>query len=185
MEIGVVILVVAVLAVLVAAALLVSRKRRSSRLREQYGDEYERTVHERGGRREAERDLVERQEQRRQLEIRPLDPVRRQELAASWQQVQARFVDEPVEAVAEADRLVRTVMSERGYPTDDFDRQADTVSVDHPEVVGDYRSAHRISEESREGRVTTEQLREAMVHYRSLFGRLLDSEGSANEGNRR
>ncbi len=127
----------------------------------------------RGDRDAAERELAERRDRRAELQLHELEPGRREELSTQWQQVQARFVDEPVLATSEAHVLVRRVLSERGYPTQDLDSQTDLVSVDHPEVVGDYREAVRRTRAGEQGEATTEDLREAMVHYRSLFSRLL------------
>jgi hypothetical protein len=169
---GVVLVVIVVAAI--AAVLMQRSKKRSEALQSQFGPEYDRTVEARGDQRAAERDLRERQSRRSSLEVRDLDPARRQEFSQSWERTQGHFVDDPAAAVTEAYLLVRTVMSERGYPTDDFERQADDVSVDHSEVVGDYREAVRISEASGRGEASTEDLREAMVHYRALFTGLLE-----------
>ena len=174
-DVALIVILVVLALVVVAAVLLWQRKQQSKRLQERFGPEYDRTVEDRGGRREAERELAERQKEREALKIRDLDPVRQQEYAQRWRDVQTRFVDEPDAAVAQGHELVREVMHERGYPTEDMERQADLVSVDHPEVVRDYRAANEISGASRQGQATTEQLRQAMVHYRSLFSRLLDS----------
>jgi hypothetical protein len=171
----VVIVVVVVLAVLAAVAL---PRLRSRRLQQQFGPEYERTVGETGDRRAAEQDLRERAERRRELEIRPLEPHAREAYAERWRGAQERFVDAPGDAVAEADVLVQQVMRDRGYPVGDFDQQARDVSVDHGDVVQEYHAAHDISELNDGGRASTEQLREAMVHYRTLFTELLD-DGSA------
>lgn len=159
------------LAVAVVAA---SRNRRSTRLREGFGPEYERVVDETGDRREAEKELAERQERREKLEIRPLSEATRARYTEDWQQVQERFVDDPVGAVRSADELVSGVMEERGYPMDDFEQRAADVSVDHPDVVENYREGHRLVEEHRAGRGSTEDLRQAMVHYRALFEQLLE-----------
>ncbi len=159
------------LAVAVVAA---SRNRRSTRLREGFGPEYERVVDETGDRREAEKELAERQERREKLEIRPLSEATRARYTEDWQQVQERFVDDPVGAVRSADELVSGVMEERGYPMDDFEQRAADVSVDHPDVVENYREGHRLVEEHRAGHGSTEDLRQAMVHYRALFEQLLE-----------
>jgi hypothetical protein len=168
-------ILVAVLAVLVVvAAVLLWRARRSQQLREGFGPEYERTVAERGDRRAAESELLERRDRREKLDIRELEPAAREQYADRWRATQRRFVDEPVEAVAAADELVAAVMRDRGYPVeDDFDRRAADVSVDHPVVVEHYRAAHAISTESARGDAGTEDLRQAMVHYRALFAELL------------
>jgi hypothetical protein len=162
--------VVVVLALIVAAA---SRSRRRRQLQEGFGPEYDRTVESTGDRREAERELQQRQERRQQLDIRELSPAARQRYADSWRDVQTRFVDDPGSSVGEADRLVQTVMSERGYPTDDFEQRAADVSVDHPHVVDHYRAAHTVWAANERGEASTEDLRQALVHYRALFDELL------------
>jgi hypothetical protein len=168
----IVVIVVVVLLVLLAAVAV--PRMRSRRLQQQFGPEYERTVGQTGDRRAAEQDLRERAERRRELEIRPLEPQARDAYAARWRGAQERFVDQPSQAVAEADQLVQQVMRDRGYPVGDFDQMARDVSVDHGDVVHEYHAAHEISLLNEGGRASTEQLREAMVHYRSLFAELLD-----------
>jgi hypothetical protein len=158
------------------------RRRRTESLRTHFGPEYDRTVDEAGGSRDAESELERRRQRRAQLDIRPLPPGARSRYAEEWRSVQARFVDDPSGAVAQADVLVTQVMRERGYPMDDFDQRAADVSVDHPAVVGDYRSAHEISQRSDAGNAETEDLRQAMVHYRALFEDLLEEDaGEARE----
>ena len=175
--------IVAILAVALAvAAFLLWRERRSRQLREGFGPEYERTVEERGSRREAESDLLERRERREQLEIRELEPEARERYLERWRATQRRFVDEPITAVAEAEELVKDVMRGRGYPVDeDFDRRAADVSVDHPQLVENYRAANEISTRTTEGQVATEDLRQAMVHYRALFDDLLGADRGRQE----
>jgi hypothetical protein len=178
MTVTIVIIVVVVL-LLVGAALIVPRMRRRQ-LQQQFGPEYERTVDSTGDRREAERDLHEREERRKELEIRPLDPGARNAYAQRWRTTQERFVDEPAAAVGDADVLVEQVMRERGYPVGDFEQQARDVSVDHAGVVSEYHAAHEISLLNQRGQASTEQLREAMVHYRTLFTELLDGGDSSS-----
>jgi hypothetical protein len=175
-------IVLIVLAVLVVAAVLiaVAARRRSQRLRERFGPEYDRAVQEAGGRRPGESELTARQRRVERLEIRPLDQDARDEYARRWRDVQARFVDEPVESVRTADVLVVEVMRERGYPVEDFDQREADLSVDHPQVVEHYRAARGISMAADRDQATTEDLRQAMVHYRALFEDLLDA-GSAEE----
>jgi cytoskeletal protein RodZ len=171
--------IVIAVVVIVAVALAVwaaMRKRRTEQLRQQFGPEYDRTVEETGAERDAQSELEARRRRRAELEIRPLAPGARTRYAEEWRSVQARFVDDPSGAVAQADTLVTQVMRERGYPMDDFDQRAADVSVDHPDVVGDYRSAHDISTRSANGEAETEDLRQAMVHYRALFERLLEED---------
>lgn len=168
--------VIAVVAVALFALLAVAAltRRRTSQLRDRFGPEYDRTVEERGGRRPGEAELASRVERREQLEIRHLSSESRERYLESWQQVQAEFVDDPSRAVNKADRLVIAVMEDRGYPMDDFDRRAADISVDYPQVVERYRSAHGIARKNEEGEATTEDLRQAMQHYRALFEELLE-----------
>jgi hypothetical protein len=170
-------------AIVVVVALVVMwiamAKRRERRLRGRFGSEYDRTVEQRGSRHQAEVDLRDRVDRRDQFEVRPLSPESRLRYAERWRMVQSRFVDEPGAAVDEADLLVVEVMRDRGYPVDDFVTQSDMVSVDHPDVVNNFRNAHRIQVENRQRRASTDDLRQAVVHYRSLFDNLLlDDMGS-------
>jgi hypothetical protein len=167
------VLVIIIIALLVALAVVVMRQRRSKELKEGFGPEYQRVVEERGDQRSAESELAERRKRREQLDIRPLDPGDRDRYAEQWRATQKRFVDDPSGAVGEADELVIAVMRRRGYPVDDFDQRAADVSVDHPVVVENYRAAHDISTANADGRARTEDLRQAMVHYRALFDDLL------------
>jgi predicted nucleic acid-binding protein len=171
------VLVAVLIVVVVVLAVLLMRSRHSNRLQEQFGPEYERAVEERGDRREAEAELAERRQRRSQLDIRPLEPGARERYAERWQAAQRRFVDQPAPAVADADALVSAVMSERGYPvSDEFDQRAADISVDHPVVVEHYRAAHAISLRATAGDAGTEDLRQAMVHFRALFEELLGRE---------
>ena len=170
-----VVIVVVVLVVVALVAWTAARRRRSEQLRERFGPEYDRAVAEQGGQREAEGELQERVKRRDELDIRPLPAATAQRYLDEWRDVQARFVDAPEQAVGQADGLVTAVMRERGYPMDDFDQRSADISVDHPDVVQDYRAAHGISMANDQGRASTEDLRQAMVHYRALFERLVQS----------
>jgi hypothetical protein len=170
---GWIVIAIAILLILISLGWMAWTRRRRGMLQTRFGPEYERTVQEVGDRRGAESELQTRRKRREKLDIRPLSPEARREFADAWQETQSRFVDEPSEAVSEADRLVIAVMSERGYPMEDFDQRAADVSVDHPMVVEDYRAAHAVSLANKDGRADTEALRQAMVHYRSLFDELL------------
>jgi hypothetical protein len=177
--------VIIAVAVVLVIGLLVSglvRRNRSQRLQRGFGPEYERELERKGGRREAEAELTERKERREALDIRPLADDARERYARSWRATQGRFVDEPVGAVAEAEQAVVEVMRERGYPVDDFDQRAADISVDHPVVVENYRAAHAISTRAVAGEATTEDRRQAMVHYRALFEELLGSADPRREG---
>ncbi len=172
-----IVLGVIVLAALVLLALAAMRKRRSEQLREGFGPEYDHVVEETGDRRAAERELSERRKRHEELDIVSLSDGVRARYAEEWKQVQARFVDEPEAAVHDADQLVQRVMSDRGYPVaDDFERRAADVSVDYPDVVENFRDGHRLAGES-----DTESLRQAMVHFRSLFAELLESDRDREE----
>jgi len=170
-----VVIALAVVAVLGIALWQGLAQRRTRRLRGRFGQEYERVTASADSRREAEAELSAREERRQQLEIRPLSEAARTRYHERWQIVQAGFVDEPRTAVTQADSLIQQVMEERGYPVEDFDQRAADVSVDHPDVVENYREGHRLADASADGDVTTEDLRRAMRHYRALFEELLDA----------
>jgi len=142
--------------------------KRTRTLQQRFGPEYDRTVERADDRREAESDLAARAKRRDELDIRPLPTASRDRYLEEWQHVQARFVDDPRGAVQEADTLIQSVMRERGYPVDDFEQRAADISVDHPQVVENYRSGHRLASGD------TEQQRQAMVHYRALFDELVE-----------
>jgi hypothetical protein len=166
--------VVVIVLVAIAAGVYsyMQQQRKSKELQERFGSEYEREV-ETKGRRGGERELSGRTERVGKLRIRELDSADQQRFSDEWRNVQAHFVDEPAEAISEADRLVQEVMDQRGYPISDFEQQAADVSVEHPEVVANYREAHSIAEAHESGGADTEQLRQAMIHYRALFSELL------------
>jgi len=164
----------AVIVIAGIAAWLFFRKRHTGRLRTQFGEaEYDRAVKEVGGRRYAEAELKERTERVESLNIRPLAAGDRARFVELWRSVQARFVDGPGGAVTEADQLLRDVMSTRGYPVTDFEQRAADISVDHPLVMENYRTAHAIAIRQTQGRANTEDLRQAMIHYRTLFEELV------------
>lgn len=174
--------VIAIVALVVIGVLVwfAMNKQRSGQLREVFGPEYDRAVEESEDRKAAESELLERRKRVEEFDIRPLDPAERTRFASRWIAVQSRFVDDPKSALGEADELVTEVMSERGYPMNDFDQRAADVSVDHPRVVEDYRAAHGISERVGSNDATTEDMRQALVHYRALFSELLE-EGETSD----
>ena len=165
------VLIVVIVVLLAVVAALAYQRQRSTQLREGFGPEYDRAVEEHGDQRAAESELRERRERRRTYDIRPLGATARDRYAERWRATQAQFVDQPASALSDADTLVAEVMRERGYPVEDFEQQAADVSVDHPTVVEHYRKAHAIHTRSR---ASTEDLREAMLHYRALFAELLE-----------
>jgi len=171
--------IIFVVAVVVIAVLVLSaaiQRRRTERLRDGFGPEYDRTVDRAGGRGAAEAELRERQHRREELELRPLAPLARKGFLDAWQGTQAEFVDDPAVAISDADRLIQNVMRDRGYPVEDFEERAALVSVDHPEVVERYRRAHSIALANSDGTsdTDTEDLRIAMQDYRALFVELVE-----------
>jgi len=168
-------LAVAVILVIAGLAWLYARKRRSAtaHLRQKYGPEYDRAVRAHGSERKAQAKLEDREKRVETLNIRDLDPIEHDRFLKRWESVQSRFVDSPKGAVAEADDLVSSLMKTRGYPVSDFDQRAADISVDHPRVVENYRSAHEIALRVGKDAATTEDLRTAMIHYRSLFEELV------------
>ena len=175
-------IVIAVAAVIVVLGIVWSalRTKRTRGLQDTFGQEYDRTVDEAGGRRAAERELRDRQKQHDELDIKPLSPEARERYARRWQSTQSRFVDDPRGAVAEADQLVQEVMKERGYPSKDFDRRVADISVEHPDLVEKYRTADGIARASEHGEASTEDMRHSVRHYRALFAELLETDEVEN-----
>jgi hypothetical protein len=168
-----IIVVVAVLAVLAAAYVFV-QKRRSTELRSKFGPEYERAVIETGAKGKAEAELAERAKRVKKFDIRPLPAGQADTFIRNWKATQARFVDDPKGAIQEADDLLGELMSARGYPVTDFEQRAADLSVDHGELVHNYRIAHQVAVRHSRGEAGTEDLRQAMIHYRALFEDLID-----------
>ena len=170
-----IVLAVAVILIIAVSAWLYLRKRRSitAGLRQRFGPEYERAVREHGSERKAEAKLADREKRIEKLNIRELNPMERERFSEQWKSVQSHFVDSPKGAVTEGDDLVSSLMKARGYPISDFDQRANDISVDHPQVVENYRSAHEIAMRVGKDQATTEDLRTAMIHYRSLFEELV------------
>ena len=167
--------VVVVALVLLVAWQLVNQQR-TRRLREQFGPEYERTVTAAESRRDAEAELAAREERRQQFDLRLLSLEERTRYSEEWQAVQAQFVDDPAGAVVRADSLIQSVMADRGYPVDEFEQRAADLSVDHPRVVENYRTGHRLFERTAAGQGSTEDLRQAMRAYRALFNELVEDD---------
>ncbi|GIH16511.1 hypothetical protein [Rugosimonospora africana] len=167
------VIVVVVVAALIAFAVTYSRRRA---LRERFGPEYERLVAEQNSRSAAEHELRERERKHAELDLHPLSASSRAGYAAEWADVQTRFVDSPQDAVRAGDELVTRLVREIGYPTDDYEERLATLSVEHARTLSHYRDAHDISLRNESGQASTEQLRQALVHYRALFGELLGDE---------
>jgi hypothetical protein len=168
------VLLAVIVVLLIVVGVLLTRAQRSRRLKDDFGPEYKRAVAEHGDQGSAERELADRRKRVDEFEIRRLAPAARERYLGQWGATQRRFVDEPDTAVADAHVLVQQVMRERGYPVDnDFEQRTADLSVEHPDVVDNYRAANEISLRARDGQASTEQLRQSMVHYRALFDDLL------------
>src|SRR5512133_1472656 len=176
-----IVIAAAVVIVLLAIVWSALRAKRTRALQDTFGREYDRTVDQAGSRRSAERELLDRQKQHDELDIRPLSPESRDRYARRWQSTQTRFVDDPTGAVSEADTLVQEVMQERGYPTKDFERRVADISVDHPDLVEKYRTADGIARASERGEASTEDMRHSVRHYRALFAELLETDGDVED----
>ena len=168
-----IVLIVAI-AIAAVAGWAFLQKRRTAVLRSRFGPEYERAVGEYGTRSRAEKALERRAERTEKYHIRPLTPEEQHGFSEAWRRTQGRFVDDPALAIREADQIVGDVMRSRGYPMADFGRRAEDLSVDHPNVIRNYRAGHDIAIAEQEGRASTEDLRRGMVHYRELFEELLE-----------
>jgi hypothetical protein len=168
-----VLVVIALVATILIVTLLLLRKRKSDRLKQHFGPEYDRTVKEQGAQR-AETILAEREQRVKKFAIHPLTRDDRERYVLEWTQVQKEFVDDPSLAVGDADKLVTDVMAARGYPMSDFEQRAADVSVNYPGVVQNYRAARSVVVRHSRGQAGTEELRQAMVYFRSLFDELLD-----------
>jgi hypothetical protein len=171
---AIVLTIVGVLAVLALVAWLMQHRNRSQRLQQRFGPEYARAVDHLGSRDKAEAELMARERRVERLHIAPLSPAVAARYAQEWKLLQSRFVDNPRGTLAEADRLVRELMLQRGYPMGDFERRAADISVDHAAVVDHYRAAHDIALRDQRDATDTEDLRMAVVHYRALFDELLE-----------
>ena len=177
-----VVVVIVALALLGMAAALLGRGRQRRALQDKFGPEYARTVKAAGDHRQAEADLKNRIEQRKGINIQPLSAAQRDRYQQEWRQVQAAFVDSPGTTLGQADSLITGVMVARGYPVQDFEDQADLVSVDHPQVVEHYRRAHGAYVASLTAAVPTDDMREAFVSFRALFSDLVEDDSSDTGG---
>ncbi len=165
---------VVVVALIAAGAWFFYQKKRSHKLQEHFGPEYDRTVNELGSRAKGESELKAREKRVERLELISLAAPEAARFSEAWQALQGRFVDNPKGVVVQAEQLVRELMEKRGYPMGDFERRAADISVDHPDVVANYRAAQAIAVREQRGSADTEELRKAVVHYRALFDELLE-----------
>lgn len=155
-------ILVLIVVVIAVGVFLFLQRRRSDALRQKFGPEYQRTVGEMGDERKAEAELAAREKRVRSLNIRTLTPEEQARFSDAWKRAQARFVDEPSQAAGEADMLVQDLMKARGYPVGDFEQRAADISVDHPNVVTNYRAARDIAMRNNAGKATTEEIRQAI-----------------------
>lgn len=172
---------IVVAALIVVVAWLSYRKGQSRRLQKRFGPEYGKSVQDLGSRTRAETELKAREKRVEQLDIVPLDPSDAARFRQTWEELQSHFVDSPKNTVSQADELVMEVMSKRGYPMGDFERRTADISVNHPDVVKHYRAAQAVAVRNELGQADTEELREALVHYRALFNELLEVKGEGRE----
>ncbi len=170
------VLVLVLVAIAALIGLILVRRRRSRRLHDQLGPEYDRTVQAMGGEKKAQTELEERRKHVEALDIRPLSVSERERYLADWTAVQSKFVDEPGQAIVDADRLIMQVMQTRAYPVSDFEQRAADISVNYPALVSNYRAAREIAIKNEQHQADTEELRQAMIYYRSLFEELLGTE---------
>jgi hypothetical protein len=173
--------IVVVVFVGILLGLVFTRRGRSKRLQEKFGPEYDRTVQSLGGEKKAQAELDERQKHIAALNIRPLSVSERDFYLADWNTVQSKFVDQPGQAIVDADRLIMEVMQLRAYPVSDFDQRAADISVQYPALVSNYRAAREIANKNKLQQASTEELRQAMIHYHSLFEELLKTEAYVKE----
>ena len=176
-----ILLLILIVVVIAIGVFLFLQRRRSDALRQKFGPEYQRTVSQVGDEKKAEAELAAREKRVRSLNIRTLTPDEQARFSEAWKKAQARFVDEPPQAAGDADILVQDLMRARGYPVGDFEQRAADISVDHPDLVSNYRAARDIAVRNNAGKATTEDIRQAMVHYRSLFEELLQTNATRKE----
>ncbi len=177
------VLIVGLVVLLIVVGLIgsaMARQRRTKRLQDQFGPEYERTLKEMGDKREAESDLEQRLAHVNTLNIRPLSAEEINRYALQWQDIQREFVDEPLLSLQKADRLIREVMKARGYPVEDFEQRVADISVHYPELVADYRGMHRIAIKESPDNASTEEIRKAMIHGRALFENLISKDSNVD-----
>jgi hypothetical protein len=182
MSTGAIVAIVVVVIIVAAVLVAIAAANRRRRLRERFGPEYDRAVSEHGSRREAEAELAERERRVRELDLRPLSPSARNQYLSEWTAVQEQFVDAPQAAVTGAQTLVSAVMEDRGYPTQPYDQTVADLSVEHASTLDHFRSAHDISQKAASGTASTEDLRQAMIHYRALFAELLGEPAARLDG---
>ena len=158
---------------------VIGRRQRTKKLQQKFGPEYDHIINERGDQRQAEHELVSRLDHVKALDIRPLSAAEVDRFTSLWRATQAEFVDEPLTAMQKADQLIRKVMEAKGYPVEDFEQQVADISVDYPDLVMDYRGLHLIAVKGRDENVSTEEMRQAMVHGRALFENLMKNHAAA------
>lgn len=177
MDSNIIFIALTIIPILIIGAFLgivFDRRQRTKKLQQRFGPEYENALQEMGSKQQAEQELNARIDHVKALDIRPLSPEETKVFISKWQATQAEFVDEPLSAVQNADQLLSDVMTTKGYPVKDFEQQAADISVDYPDLVTDYRGLHQIAIMDHDETVTTEEMRQAMIHGRSLFEKLMN-----------
>jgi len=180
------IIVIAIVVLVIVGLILASsfsKRNRSKRLQDRFGTEYDRTVQALGNEKKAQTELDERQKHVAGLNIKPLSVTDRERYLANWAAIQSKFVDEPSQSIGNADRLIMEVMQIRAYPVSDFEQRAADISVSYPALVSNYRAAREIALKNEQQQANTEDLRQALIHYRSLFEELLGTEADAVKEN--
>jgi len=172
----VVIILIIVVLVVIAAIVFGAQANRRKKLQNTFGPEYDRVVADTGSRSDGEKELRERERRHAELELKPLSAESKATYSTAWEEAQIEFVDNPEQALSTADELVTRLIAERGYPTGDYDDQLANLSVDHARTLGHYRDAHAISQRSAQGEASTEDLRQALMHYRALFADLIGTD---------
>ncbi|WP_330180781.1 hypothetical protein OHB26_30905 [Nocardia sp. NBC_01503] len=179
-----VVIIILVIAAVVVIALALLPRMRSRKLRERFGPEYDRTLEQADSRREAERELTEREKRHSQLRLRELGDDEKRRYTMQWAHVQEQFIDDPARALDNADRLLTLAMADRGYPTEGYDQQVADLSVEHARPLAEYRRAHEIAGRAGRGEVSTEDMRAAIVDYRQLFADLVGVNGDTTRDGR-
>ena len=181
MSAGVTVAIIVVIVIIIAVAAISATASRRRRLRERFGPEYDRAVADQQSQRKADAELASRERRVRNLDIQPLTPAARTEYTAQWASIQERFVDQPAAAVGQAQQLVTAVLNDRGYPTEGFDQILADLSVQHARTLEHYRAAHSLSESGANSSGSTEDLRQAMIHYRAMFDDLLVGDADSQQ----
>ena len=172
-------IVIAIVVVVIIVLVLVLTRRKSRRLKKQFGPEYDRTVERLDSKDAAHEELQQRAERHESYQLRNLDENERTVYVQRWRQLQRQFVKEPANGLLEADTLLTSLLRDVGYPTENFDQQAADLSVEHSDVTADYRNGRAVVRDVQQGRAGTEEIRQALLHYRKVFERVAGADVTA------